>query len=272
MRMRMRMRKIGVSLVLCLSLTVGGAAAAGPVVVNGASVDAGARIYNNTTYVSLRAVSEALYPESVVTWEYDRAVVRVNDLVLTAVPGSRYIEADGRTLYAAGGVRLESGRTLVPVRVLADGLGANVYWDAKTGTVSVWLEADADTGGDVGYDADSVYWLSRIISAERRGEPLDGKIAVGNVVLNRVADGGFPNTIYGVIFDDRWGGQFEPVRNGTIYDEPTEESVLAAKLCLEGANTAGDSLYFLAPALTTNHWIMQNRTYRTTIGSHWFYY
>lgn len=252
--MRMRMRKIGVSLVLCLSLTVGGAAAAGPVVVNGASVDAGARIYNNTTYVSLRAV------------------VRVNDLVLTAVPGSRYIEADGRTLYAAGGVRLESGRTLVPVRVLADGLGANVHWDAKTGTVSVWLEADADTGGDVGYDADSVYWLSRIISAESRGEPLDGKIAVGNVVLNRVADGGFPNTIYGVIFDDRWGGQFEPVRNGTIYDEPTEESVLAAKLCLEGANTAGDSLYFLAPALTTNHWIMQNRTYRTTIGSHWFYY
>ena len=95
---------------------------------------------------------------------------------------------------------------------------------------------------------------------------------MGNVVLNRVADGGFPNTIYGVIFDDRWGGQFEPVRNGTIYDEPTEESVLAAKLCLEGANTAGDSLYFLAPALTTNHWIMQNRTYRTTIGSHWFYY
>ncbi|UQT50756.1 cell wall hydrolase [Flavonifractor plautii] len=45
----------------------------------------------------------------------------------------------------------------------------------------------------------------------------------------------FPDTIYGVIFDDRWGGQFTPVRNGTIYQEPTEQSIQAAKLCLEGS-------------------------------------
>ena len=46
---------------------------------------------------------------------------------------------------------------------------------------------------------------------------------MGNVVLNRVASPDFPDTIYGVIFDDRWGGQFEPVRNGTVYQEPTED-------------------------------------------------
>ena len=94
---------------------------------------------------------------------------------------------------------------------------------------------------------------------------------MGNVVLNRVKSPDFPDTIYGVIFDDRWGGQFEPVRNGTVYDEPTAESVEAARLCLEGVNTAGDSLYFLAPHLTDNHWTMENRTYVTTIGCHWFY-
>jgi N-acetylmuramoyl-L-alanine amidase len=94
---------------------------------------------------------------------------------------------------------------------------------------------------------------------------------VGNVVLNRVHSDEFPDTIYDVIFDSRWGGQFQPVSNGTIYDDPTEESVVAAKLCLEGANTAGASLYFLAPALTQNHWIMDNQTYVTTIGCHWFY-
>ena len=94
---------------------------------------------------------------------------------------------------------------------------------------------------------------------------------MGNVVLNRVRSTEFPDTIYGVIFDDRWGGQFEPVRNGTVYHTPTEESVRAAVACLNGEHTVGDSLYFLAPALTDNHWTMENRDYVTTIGAHWFY-
>ena len=147
-------------------------------------------------------------------------------------------------------------------------MGASVYWDRATGAVSV-------TGGTAGAvpeaDSGELYWLSRIISAESRGEPLEGQIAVGNVVLNRVASPDFPDTVYGVIFDDRWGGQFAPVRNGTIYHEPSARSVEAARLCLSGVNVAGESLYFLAPALATNHWIMENRTHVVTIGSHWFY-
>ena len=55
------------------------------------------------------------------------------------------------------------------------------------------------------YNEDDVYWLSRIISAESRGEPLEGQIAVGNVVLNRVRSSAYPNTIYGVIFDRKHG-------------------------------------------------------------------
>ena len=116
-----------------------------------------------------------------------------------------------------------------------------------------------------------MYWLSRIISAESKGESLEGQIAVGNVILNRVDSPEFPNNIYDVIFDARWGGQFAPVKNGTIYDAPSDSSILAAKLCLEGANTAGNSLYFLAPALAGNLWTMEERTYVTTIGTHWFY-
>ena len=90
-------------------------------------------------------------------------------------------------------------------------------------------------------------------------------------MLNRVKSSEFPNTIYGVIFDDRWGGQFEPVRNGTIYQTPTEESVKAARMCLEGTNVVGNCLYFLAPDLAQNFWIPQNREYVTTIGCHDFY-
>ena len=88
-------------------------------------------------------------------------------------------------------------------------------------------------------------------SPPRAGESLwRGKIAVGNVVLNRVKSSSFPNSVKEVVFDDRYAIQFEPVANGTVYDRPTESALLAAKLCLEGAGAAGDSLYFFAPALS----------------------
>ena len=98
-----------------------------------------------------------------------------------------------------------------------------------------------------------------------------GQIAVGNVVLNRVKSREFPNTVKSVVFDTKNGVQFEPTSNGTIYDPPTDSAVLAAKLCLEGADVVGDCLYFYAPALSAGRWIVNNRTYHTTIGCHKFY-
>ena len=98
-----------------------------------------------------------------------------------------------------------------------------------------------------------------------------GQIAVGNVVLNRVANEQFPDTIKDVIFDTKYAVQFEPVSNGTVYDEPAQSSVLAAKMVLEGARVVGDCLYFFAPALSEGTWIVNNRTYFTTIGGHDFY-
>ena len=148
-------------------------------------------------------------------------------------------------------------------------MGASVHWNSATGAVSVVGGASADTTETEG--GDDLYWLSRIISAESRGEPLEGQIAVGNVVLNRVASPDFPDTVHGVIFDSRWGGQFTPASSGAIYREPDAVSVEAARLCLAGVNTAGESLYFLAPALSSNRWIMENRTHVVTIGGHWFY-
>ena len=58
-----------------------------------------------------------------------------------------------------------------------------------------------------------------MISAESQGEPLVGQLAVGNVVLNRVAHQNYPDTIREVVFDDHYGVQFEPVSNGTVYDQ-----------------------------------------------------
>lgn len=259
----------GCALLLCAPLSAA-AASAPSLTVNGVDVTAEAMttVWSNTTYVSLRALSGALDSSAAVSWENDVAWVQTSELSLAAKPGGSYILINGEKVPVPLGVKASQGRTLVPVRTLAQAFGASVHWNPATGEVSL-TTAKADNSGN--YSADDIYWLSRIISAESQGEPLEGKIAVGNVVLNRVASPDFPNSIYDVIFDSRWNGQFEPVRNGSIYQTPTEESVLAAQLCLEGANVVGDSLYFLAPALAQNFWTVQNCEYVATIGCHDFY-
>ena len=98
-----------------------------------------------------------------------------------------------------------------------------------------------------------------------------GKIAVGDVILNRVASPNYPDSIYDVIFDTKWGVQFEPTKNGSIYQTPSSDSVIAAKLCLDGASVVGNCQYFFNPATASSSWIAQNSTYYCTIGNHAFY-
>jgi N-acetylmuramoyl-L-alanine amidase len=174
-------------------------------------------------------------------------------------------------LYAKDGIQLINESTYVPVRALSKALGATVTWDSTSKRVSLYKGNGTILPGDAYYNEDALYWLSRIIHAESSGEPIQGKIAVGNVILNRVKSPDFPDSIYDVIFDHKWGIQFEPIQNGTIYEDPGEESILAAKLCLDGASVVGNSLYFLNPVKADSLWIMNNLTYVETIGNHCFY-
>lgn len=268
---RFKKALVGTALAAALVLSAAQPASAAVLSVAGRNIwsEANARLVGGgTTYVSLRAVAGLLAPEAAVSWEDGAAWVRGNGLTLSARPGDVWLTVNDRALYIPGGVLLENGKTLVPVRVLAEALGGSVDWSPEEGATLTVGSGQADAPA---YTADELYWMSRIISAESRGEPLLGKLAVGTVVLNRVASSEFPNNIRDVIFDDKWGTQFQPVANGTVYDEPTAESVLAAKLVLDGAREAGDSLYFLAPDLTDNHWTMENREFVVTIGCHWFY-
>ena len=82
----------------------------------------------------------------------------------------------------------------------------------------------------------------------------------------------FPNSVYGVIFDKKHGTQFSPVSSGTIYKTPNADSVIAAKICLEGYSINTKVLYFMNPRLATNNWISQNRPFAFRIGTHNFYY
>lgn len=215
------------------------------------------------TYVPLRYLLDAFGGWDL-EWDSQtqEAVAVSGSTRLTANPSQNTVTVDG-TDYS-GRVTVENGRTYVPLRLVAEALGGTAEWDAYLGGAAV-TSADAD------YNAMDLYWLSRIISAESGGEPLTGQIAVGNVVLNRVASEEFPDTIPGVIFDQSYSVQFEPVENGTVYRTPTARSVEAAMRVLDGDEVIGAALYFYAPALSQGVWINANRTYYQTIGCHRFY-
>ena len=208
-----------------------------------------------------------------ITWnaKTQTATVKKGEISIKITDGANYIEASGRILYAPTGVKNINDRLFVPIRPLATALLADVEWNGATRSVTLSKSKSQFASGSEFYNSDDLYWLSRIISAEARGEPMKGKIAVGNVVLNRKASPSYPNTVYGVIFDRKHGTQFSPVSYGTIYNTPTEESIVAAKICLEGYTISDEILFFVNPKYATSNWIANNRPFAFRIGNHYFF-
>ena len=184
---------------------------------------------------------------------------------VTASAGDEYVVSNGRYFFGWAKCFADGRELFVPVAALARAFG----FTCDDG-VNVTGGGEVVCGDDF-YREDEVYWLSHIINAEAGCEPLDGKIAVGNVVLNRVADPAFPDTIYSVIWDRRFGIQFSPTESGTISLEPSEESVIAAKICLEGDTLSPEVMYFVNPAIAECSWVQDNRPYIMTIGRHAFF-
>lgn len=266
-------------------------------------------ISNGTTYVPLRFISEALQTDSI-SWNQNSQSVTIkkgkNTLNFFINKNYAFINNVRKTIN--GTPIIKNNRTFVPLRIISENLDATVNWNEDTKIVSITTEtissnqttatnkkpsnnSNSSSSGHNkpssstsnnssnsnissnanNYDKDAVYWLSRIIEAEASGEPYKGKVAVGEVILNRVKSTEFPNTIWSVIFDDNFGIQFEPVANGTIYNTPSEESIKAAKEALTGSNYIGNSLYFLNPQIAESNWIIKNREFYATIANHDFY-
>lgn len=141
-----------------------------------------------------------------------------------------------------------------------------------TGWNVTYAQAKKMVKADSAYDYEDLYWLARIISAEAKGESFTGQIGVGTVVLNRVRSKEFPNTVKGVVFDRKYGTQFTPVANGSIYNTPTNSAVVAAKMCLDGYTLSNSVLYFVNPSIATSSWIQNNRKYAFRVGNHEFYH
>ncbi|WP_078412031.1 cell wall hydrolase [Priestia abyssalis] len=113
--------------------------------------------------------------------------------------------------------------------------------------------------------------LSRLVEAEAKGEPYQGKVAVAMVVLNRVASPEFPNSIHDVIYQqlENGGYQFTPVGNGAIDQPASDESKRAVDEALASQNPANDALYFYNPEIATNDWVKTQQV-TAVIGNHVF--
>lgn len=233
------------------------------------------RLVNATTYLPLRAFFESYAPDAVLTYHAGirTAEVRATGLTVSARDGSHILYANGRCLYADSPIRiLSDGSMYVPIRMLAAVLSLDVSWSERTRSVTLTGKPTPLEDGATYYNAEELYWLSRIISAEARGEPFIGQVAVGNVVLNRRAHKDYPDTVKGVIFDKQGGiVQFSPVADGSIWMDPTAASVSAAKVCLEGYTVSDKILFFYAPSMISSTWIERNRPYAFTIAGHRFF-
>lgn len=111
-----------------------------------------------------------------------------------------------------------------------------------------------------------LYLLAKCVHAEARGEPYVGQVAVAAVILNRVKDAAFPNTISGVIYQP-WA--FTAVNDGQINLEPNSTAYQAAQDALNGWDPTYGCLYYYNPTTATSKWIFTRQTV-VTIGKHVF--
>lgn len=94
--------------------------------------------------------------------------------------------------------------------------------------------------------------LARLISAEARGEPYSGQVAVGAVVLNRIRHPSFPNTLSGVIYQS---GAFTCITDGQFNEPVAESAYRAARDALNGVDPSGGAIYYFNPSTATSAWI-----------------
>ncbi len=108
--------------------------------------------------------------------------------------------------------------------------------------------------------------LARLVHAEAKGEPYAGKVAVADVVLNRVENKQFPDSVESVIYQKN---AFQPVQNGSIQKKADKESRKAVEEALENGKENEELLYFYNPDTATSDWIFSRKVVKE-IGNHAF--
>lgn len=230
-----------------------------------------ARLFDGMTCVSVRDFFEGM--DCQVDWDGESGVITVtreDELEMELIPGDRLARANGRCWYMARPCSLEEGKAMIPLRDAAKVFSCEVTWDNDSRTA--FLEGgELLESGETYYDQEDLLWIARIVRHESCNQPLDGKVAVANVIINRMNDDGFPGTAEEVIFDTRNGVQFVKRSSKSILKDPCETCWLAAKLALEGYETAPGCFFFASNKVAPTCWAGRNREVYTVIGGHTFF-
>lgn len=230
-----------------------------------------AQMGQGVTWVPVRSFFEAM--GCTVVWNQAKSTIQVtlgDVLNMELKLGDRLLQANGRCWYMSDPCTTIQGNAMIPVRDAAKVFSAQVQWDGATQTVSLTGGPLLESGENY-YNQEDLFWIARIVQCEAGNQSLDGKVGVANVVINRMNDSGFPSTAKEVIYDHRNGVQFVPLNSKRILNDPTEQSWLAAKLALEGYETAPGCFYFVTLKAAKKSWAGRNRTYYGSIGNHAFY-
>ncbi|WOC33699.1 spore cortex-lytic enzyme [Caproicibacterium argilliputei] len=127
--------------------------------------------------------------------------------------------------------------------------------------------SSSDSTGGIGkYSSNDIKLLATIVSAEARGEPYEGQVAVAAVILNRVEHPSFPNTLAGVIYQP---GAFSCLTDGGVNAEVADSAYKAVRDAINGWDPSGGAVYYYNPAKSTSKWIF-SRPVITVIGNHRF--
>lgn len=265
------MGKRWISLLLCLCMIVGlGVPAYAAeeeyaivtVTLDGEEVtDFSALLRNGTSYLPFEDGVKLFQPQAEVSCEEGLYTAQAEGFCMTARAGDVYLVVNGRYLHIAAGLpgRAEDGMALIPARILCKAMGVDVIW---TGKVEFTSGEGPLSEADRPYSDEDLDLMSRVITHESGYESFVGKMAVGSVIMNRVASSQFPNSVSEVIYQKN---QFPGATNA----KPNEESILAARLVLEGANVVPDAYFFNGVGLVC--WASKNKKLLYTIGGHAFY-
>ena len=126
--------------------------------------------------------------------------------------------------------------------------------------------SSSGSGGQGQFSSSDIDLLARIISAESRGEPYSGQVAVGAVIMNRMTHPSFPNTLAGVIYQP---GAFSCLNDGGINAPVAESAYRAARDAINGTDPSGGAIYYYNPDKSTSKWIFSRKVI-TVIGKHRF--
>lgn len=147
-----------------------------------------------------------------------------------------------------------------------NGLSADGVAGSATLKAMGIASSGSKSGGAGGYSSNDVNLLAKVISAESRGEPYVGQVAVGAVILNRVGHPSFPNTLAGVIYQP---GAFSCLKDGGINASIADSAYKAARDAINGWDPSGGAIYYYNPVKSTSKWIL-SRPVIVVIGDHRF--